>query len=498
MIRSFCTLFNTVVSSFHIVILFIVRAKKLRSSSLCHSLVPHTNVDLFLRYVKPVSLGIARPGLAIVTILILNSCGSTPAAKQANLADYPIKIVLPPTPISKADSERIRLACQAWYDSVLKLHGFNGGIVVAKNGNIIFEAYNGSGNPRGADSMTDTTALHIASVSKTFTAMAVLKLWQDGKLTIDDEFSKYFPAFNYPGVTIRTLLNHRSGLPNYVHFMENMGWNKKVNITNQDVLDFLITRKQEIPNIGTPNRGFTYCNTNYALLALLIEKTSGINYGSYLKQTFFDPLQMKHTFVYSKTDSGKVTQSYDWKGGLIPFNFLDQVYGDKNIYSTPRDLQTWDRALTSNLFFTPKTLAEAYAPYSNEKPGVRNYGLGWRMNNLPSGKKMIYHNGWWHGNNAAFIRLIADSATIIVLGNKYNRGIYHAKDLANIFGNYFGDGEEEEGEAAKTIAPVVKRSSKKMPPKKAAITKKRFTKTPTRKPTPKQKLQPSAKKKRAK
>ena len=135
-------------------------------------------------------------------------------------------------------------------------------------------------------------------------------------------------------------------------------------------------------------------------------------------------------------------------------NFLDRVYGDKNVYSTPRDLLTWDKVLTSGLIFTPNTLTEAYAPYSNEKPGTRNYGLGWRMNNYPNGTKMIYHNGWWHGNNAAFIRLLADSATIVVLGNKENHAIYHAKDLAAFLGNYMGDIVEDEQEAVKNTVPV--------------------------------------------
>ena len=420
---------------------------------------------------------------ALSTFVFITACNSTTKTKEIIPGDYPVKVLLTaPTPLNKAESERLRIACEAWYGSILKSRGFNGGIVVAKKGNIIFEAYNGSGHPESTDIITDSTPLHIASVSKTFTAMAVLKLWQDGKLGIDDEYGKYFPTFNYPGVTIRTLLNHRSGLPNYVHFMENMGWDKKVNITNEDVLDFLMVRKADIENIGTANRGFAYCNTNYALLALLIEKTSGKKYGEYLQQTFFSPLQMQHTFVYDNTtDSGKVTQSYDWRGRIIPFNFLDRVYGDKNIYSTPRDLLTWDRALTSGILFTQNTLAEAYTPYSNEKPGIRNYGLGWRMNNYPSGKKMIYHNGWWHGNNAAFIRLLEDSATIVVLGNKYNRGIYHAKDLANIFGNYFGDGGEEETEAVKTAGPIVKRVPGKTIAKKSSIVKKRLVKTPPRK-----------------
>src|SRR4051794_30636360 len=226
--------------------------------------------------------------LILTTFIILNACNTNPQSKQPSaVQDFPVKIVLTqPTPLTPAESERLRIACEAWYDSVLKRRGFNGGIVVAKNGNIVFEAYNGSGDPRGTDTITDSTSFHIASVSKTFTAMSVLRLWQDGKLNIDDEFVKYFPAFNYPGVTIRTLLNHRSGLPNYVHFMDNMGWDKRVNVTNQDVLDFLISHKREMKDVSTPDRRFMYCNTNFALLALLIEKVSGEKYREYLQKTF--------------------------------------------------------------------------------------------------------------------------------------------------------------------------------------------------------------------
>ena len=408
----------------------------------------------------------------IIFISIALVACNIPTKKEQGPAKNQIELPNPGA-LSKLEGERLRNACEAWYLSVLKSKGFNGGIVVAKKGNIIFEAYNGSSRLNGLEPMNDSASLHIASVSKTFTAMAILKLWQDGKLNIDDEFSKYYPSFNYPGVTIRSLLNHRSGLPNYVHFMENMGWDKRKNITNEEVLSFLITRKNNIKNIGKPNKGFAYCNTNFALLALLIEKVSGEKYGNFLQETFFAPLQMKHTFVYNNSrDSGKVSMSYDYRGKLIPLNFLDCVYGDKNIYSTPRDLLVWDRALSGGSLFTQKTLEEAYTPYSNEKPGIRNYGLGWRMNNFPSGKKMIYHNGWWHGNNAAFIRLLEDSATIVVLGNKYNRGIYHAKDLANLFGNYFGTGEEEEMEAEKTTSPEMNISPTKISNKKILHRKK--------------------------
>lgn len=393
----------------------------------------------------------------IIAVFILFSCqGSGSSTKKEKTKDSLSVIELPkPLPLSKAEAERLHNACEQWYDSALMLRGFNGGMLVAKNGNIVFEKYTGTAHLPGTDLITANTPLQIASVSKTFTAMAVLKLWQDGKLNIDDELSKYITNFNYPGVTVRSLLNHRSGLPNYLYFMEDLGWDKTKIATNEDVLDYLVNKKATLENITSPNTHFTYCNTNYALLALLVEKVSGMKFPVYLQQTFFGPLQMKNTFVYQPTDSVKPALSYDFRGRLIPLNHLDGVYGDKNIYTTPQDLFTWDRALTSNKIFTPETLTQAYAPYSNEKAGIRNYGLGWRMNIYPDGKKMIYHNGWWHGSNAAFIRLLPENATIIVIGNRYNRAVYHAKVLCSLFGNYNNGEEEEESESSKTADSVL-------------------------------------------
>ena len=392
-----------------------------------------------------IGMRIICPYYMLPIILLMGACNSADNKKIPAVKDSLQSMALSsPIPLSKEESQQLSLDCLTWYTTSLRSSGFNGGILVAKNGNIVFEAYNGNGHLNRHDVIDSLTPFHIASVSKTFTAMAVLKLWQDGKLNIDDEYSKYFPQFNYPGVTIRSLLSHRSGLPNYLYFMETLGWNKDSLIKNEDVLNYLVTRKAELTNIATPNTHFTYCNTNYALLALLVEKQSGKKFPDFLQQTFFTPLQMKHTFLFNSLDTSKVNPSYDWRGRIIPLNFLDGVYGDKNIYTTPRDLLIWDRALTCGKIFTPQTLEQAYAPYSNEKAGVRNYGLGWRMNIYPNGKKTIYHNGWWHGNNASFVRLLPDSAVIIVVGNKYNRNIYHAKDLADLFGDYNGAGSEED------------------------------------------------------
>lgn len=319
-----------------------------------------------------------------------------------------------------------------FYQKKLLRTGFNGAILVAKKGKIIFEDYHGYYDLKKKDSLTSHSAFHLASVSKTFTGMAILKLVQDGRLSLQDSIQKFFPAFPYEGVTVRLLLNHRSGLPNYVHFMENLGWPRDSLCSNVDILNYLIKFKP--PGTGRPDTHFSYCNTNYSLLGLIIEKASGMAYEDYLKQTFFIPLGMKDTYVFdANRDKETAMPSYDYRGRPEPYTCLDKGFGDKNIYSTPEDLLKWDQALYTNYFFTKKTLEEAYTPYSNEKPGIRNYGLGWRMNVYPDGRKVIYHNGWWHGNNTVFIRSIPDSVTIIVLGNKYNRNIYQAKKIAEIF-----------------------------------------------------------------
>jgi CubicO group peptidase (beta-lactamase class C family) len=412
--------------------------------------------------------------VTVSSLIMLYSCGASGPKKQTVLAISADSILLPePVPLSAANKQYYYEGCKRWYDSALLRGGFNGGVIASKNGNIIFEAYHGTGHLPGKDTITETTPFHIASVSKTFTAMSVLKLWQDGKLNIDDEFSKYFPSFNYPGVTVRTLLNHRSGLPNYVYFMEQLGWDKSKFVKNEDVLNWLINRKAELTNISSPNTHFTYCNTNYALLALLIEKVTGEKYAAFLAKTFLVPLGMQHTFVFDTAKLASVIPSYDWRNRLMSFNFLDAVYGDKNIYTTPRDLLIWDRALRSGKFFTAATLEQAYAPYSNEKAGIRNYGLGWRMNNYPSGKKMIYHNGWWHGNNAAFVRLLADTVTIIVVSNKFNRAVYHAKEMASVFGNYEDFDEEDEALQTKDSTTINKKNllapNKQTPPAKKKV-----------------------------
>ena len=388
-----------------------------------------------------------------------------------------------PGKIPKDDFDRYYAEIKDFYENKLLRTGFNGGILVAKNGEVIFEEYHGFYDLAKKDSLNEHSAFHIASVSKTFTAMATLKLAQMGKLNINDDVKKYFPAFPYDGVTIRLMLSHRSGLPNYLYFMDKLGWNKKQPCSNEDVLAYLIKYKPK--PMSRPDAHFAYCNTNYALLGLIIEKVSEVSFADFLQREFFSPLNMKDTYIYDhKRDSASAMPSYDYRGRREAFTYLDCGFGDKNVYSTPEDLLKWDQALYTNEIFTKQTLEEAFTPYSNEKPGVRNYGYGWRMNVYPNGKKIIYHNGWWHGNNAVFIRMIQDSVTIIVLGNKYNRSIYEAKDMEGYFDSETSLNSEENDAMSKEeintndnpdslLNKKIEFAKPKAAPKKAPVKKKK-------------------------
>jgi CubicO group peptidase (beta-lactamase class C family) len=353
-------------------------------------------------------------------------CGSASTKnelKEDSLEYYP------PTPheISKEEFRMLHRRVEAFYDSILPGKSLNGAFLVAKKGNILFEKYSGTAHLKGKDTITPNTPFHIASTSKTFTAMAILYLVQKKQLGLDDPLQKFFPSFPYEGITVKMLLSQRSALPNYMNVMDREGWDKKQRATNADVLQYFIQYKPALQ--GTPGRQFTYCNTNFVLLALIIEKVSGKPYGTFLHEVFFRPLKMENTFVFQWSDSARVTPSYRGNGVQEAFTWLDETCGDKNIYSTVRDLLKWDQALYSDKLFDTSLLTAAFTPYSFERPGIHNYGLGWRMYTLPSEKKIIYHNGWWHGNNSCFYRVITDSLTIIVLGNRMNRNIYRVKPL---------------------------------------------------------------------
>ena len=383
--------------------------------------------------------------------LALGSCTKEKKEVELKDAELPKHILPRMKPLTneepKLTAEYIRTTKEkidSFYKKNWPGNSANGSFLVAKNGQIIYEKYVGYSNFSKKDSITSTTPLHIASVSKVVTATAVLKLINANRLKLDQKVNSILKEFPYPDVTIRMLLNHRSGMRNYAYFTDRDKniWDRHNILTNQDILTIMATK-----NIGLEsktNTRFAYCNTNYAMLALVIEKVTKLPYKEAMNQIIFKPLGMKNTFVFDyEKDKAKIVPSYKANRVEIGKDYLDAVYGDKNIYSTPRDLLKLDRSRNGREFLEPALLAQVYKGYSNEREGKKNYGLGIRMINWKTGQNFYFHNGWWHGNTSAYITLQKENVTIIALSNKFTKQTYNVRKLSKIFGDYPFETDDE-------------------------------------------------------
>lgn len=346
-------------------------------------------------------------------------------------------------PNSKIKKEKQRFLNNYYKNFWLK-NNTSGGVIVAQHGEILFEGYSGFSDFENEVPITKETPIHIASISKVLTSMAVLKLVENQKLALTDVVDKFFKDFPYEGVKVQDLLNHRSGLPNYLPLSEDPNyWDKSKMMSNHDLLEMFIEKKPD--PLAKPDTSFFYNNTNYVILALIIEKVTGFDYPQAMKYIVFDPLGMENTFVMEfDKHSDQVSKTYYKNGRIWDYDHLDKTYGDKNIYSTPRDLLKMDIAMYSDKFLPQHLKEKAWQGYSYERPGVKNYGLGFRLMEWDDENRLIYHNGKWHGNNTTYVRDIENEATIIALGNRLNPTIYASMKLVSLFGDYpyrFDDGK---------------------------------------------------------
>ncbi len=317
-------------------------------------------------------------------------------------------------------------------------NGFSGSVLIALKGEPVYEKCFGYCNYRNKDLMHDTAAFQLASVSKNFTATAILWCAEHHLLSLDDTLQKFFPGFPYRGICVKDLLCHRSGLPNYLYFCSGK-CERGEYLTNAQVIE--IMKKQKPSIYALPNRRFEYCNTNYLLLASIVQKVSNKRFKDFMSETFFVPLGMKHTFIYDYADTTdrKIAISYNSKWQIQYDDCFDGVVGDKGVYSTVNDMFIWDQAFYQGKLLSQEMMKEAYKPRSFEKPGVRNYGYGWRLIRQPDSTYLVYHNGWWHGNNTVFYRNIRDTSTIIILSNRYNHYVYNVKPLWSMIYGIEGD-----------------------------------------------------------
>lgn len=327
-------------------------------------------------------------------------------------------------------------------DFMMNLHrksGFNGNVLVAKDGKIIYEKAIGWADYLHRDSLKINSVFELASITKTFTSTAIMMLVESGKLRLDQDVKEFFPDFPYDGITVKLLLTHRSGMMNYVYFIDDL-WkaqkkNERVGINNMEVMKQIAEHKPS-PYMK-PNRKFHYNNSNYMVLGAIIEKVSGQTYSQFMAENIFKPLGMKQTAVYSKAEYEKIPvdvvgHDRNWRRSVAQ-NFLDGPVGDKGIYSTIHDLYLFDRAMRKGRLVDDSTLDSMYAPHNEMQKGHFNYGYGWRT--FVEGKhKVVYHTGWWHGFRHIYLRQLDKDITIILLTNLTNGSLLKLDELFHAAG----------------------------------------------------------------
>ena len=310
-------------------------------------------------------------------------------------------------------------------ENLKKRTTFNGTVLFAEKGRIILEKGYGVSDLRARKGDLEADdVFQLSSVSKMFTAEAIMILKTRGLLDYDTDIRTYIPEFPYEGITVRMLLTHRSGLSRYETLADNNWPDKKRPFTNDDMIDLYI--KHHPDPYFQPDNGFHYCNVNYALLASIVERVSGKSFVDFMREDLFDIIGMHDSFIYDMPTDTLVStylpncvQGY-YLGRRRPRQaqneYLNGVKGDKIMFSNVGDMYRFKLAIDYGLLVPDTIQAEAFQPgspkYSKRKD---NYGFGWRISRkYPD---CYYHYGWWKGYRSFFMFDKVNDRTIIVLTN---------------------------------------------------------------------------------
>ncbi|MCF8301949.1 MAG: beta-lactamase family protein [Bacteroidales bacterium] len=300
-----------------------------------------------------------------------------------------------------------------------KRYRFHGNILVARNGLPFFHESYGLANQYNDKPLDTNHIFQVASISKQFTAMAIMILKERDLLSYNDTVNEYIHNIPYERITVKQLLNHTSGLPNYMWVLEHH-WDKKQKPYNDDILRLMA--EQDLPLYFRPGRRYDYSNTGYIYLAAIVEAVSGKKFPDFVRENIFKPLDMNNSFVYSAALDNDYPEKVDgyyrrWRRFYkIEESVHDGVVGDKNVYSTTGDLFKWDQALYTNKLVSKETLEEAFTPLKLRNRYEIPYGFGFRIKER-YGNKVVYHNGLWEGFRLNFARYTDDRHTVILLNN---------------------------------------------------------------------------------
>jgi CubicO group peptidase (beta-lactamase class C family) len=316
-------------------------------------------------------------------------------------------------------------------DGIINQHntkGFSGVVLVADNGHAAYHKAFGFREFASGIPMQASDIFEMASISKTFTAMIIIMLKEKSKLNYDDLVEKYLDI-PYKGITIRHLLTHTGGLPDYQEIMDRQ-WDKTKVAGNEDILVYL--NKYAPPKLFEPGSKYEYSNTGYVLLASIAEKTSGKDFIKLCRKWIFKPLKMSSTNIRTlKEKRGTKTfaighiyvpqkQQYVRADSFPSSDYtiwLGNRKGPGRVSSTAADLLKWDQALYTNKLVNQSTLLEAFAPYKLSNDSLTNYGFGWMLRTHPQSGKIVYHTGDNPGYENRFVRYTDTKKTIIILSN---------------------------------------------------------------------------------
>lgn len=355
--------------------------------------------------------------LILLTVVFILPIGSTNKYKGSDIHGSELEEINSQAFIQLIYQDKIEKIDSALKEKEKK-YSFQGNVLVNYHGQILYNNSLGFANPIKKTKLTPQHSFQLASVTKQFTAVAILILKQKGSLTLKDSVTKFYPDFPYKNITIEMLLNHTSGLPNYMWLLEHK-WDKKRAPDNKDLIELLAKHKLSL--YFKPGSRYNYSNTGYAVLASIIEKAGHKRYAEFLNDNIFEPLNMNQTFVggspqnlNTKKTEGFRRWGYSYR--TIPNTINDNIVGDKGIYSTTSDLFKWDQALYSEEIISQVLLQKAFIPLVLHDKYTIKYGLGFRIKNEENGK-IVYHNGRWNGFRTSFHRYLNDSSSIIILNH---------------------------------------------------------------------------------
>lgn len=308
-------------------------------------------------------------------------------------------------------------------DSVLEAQRFNGSVIITHKGSPVYERSSGMADFRQQEILNNHHAFQLASVSKMFTATAVMLLKEEGQIHLDSTIQTYLPEWPYEDQTVQHLMNHRSGLSRYMAVASWYWKDSKKPLKNHDVIK---QYAQHSPvTFFTPDHGFNYCNTNYVVLAALVSRVSGLPFDQFMEERVFGPLEMCDAYVYSRGDSTEHSNEVTgYKPGRrryykAPQDYIDGVWGDKNIYASISDMQKFEAALWEGTLLKAESIEELWEPGSPRRS--YNYGLGWRIRVLDQ-ESIPYHFGWWRGFRSCYIHDRKTGLGMIILSNVDDSG----------------------------------------------------------------------------